>query len=169
MDNDAYICFKNGQPYDFCAWSEFLQKVKASGLQPLWSVVPDVVGNATKTLEQWHMFYPEVAFSHGWKAALAVQDGMTPEDVRLLRFQPDVIFVGGTTDWKWRTAHVWCQHFPRVHVARVNGKKRLWHCQRIGAESCDGSGWTRGTTKGREARQLEAWLENPEPHPELSL
>lgn len=66
MDNDAYICFKNGQPYDFCAWSEFLQKVKASGLQPLWSVVPDVVGNATKTLEQWHMFYPEVAFSHGW-------------------------------------------------------------------------------------------------------
>lgn len=168
MDNDAYISFKNGVPYDFYSWSDFLKKVKASGIEPLWAVVPDVVGNAKKTLEQWDMFYQEVAFSYGWKAALGVQDGMTPEDVSLLRFQPDVIFVGGTTDWKWRTSHVWCQHFPRVHVARVRSR-RLPYCQQIGAESCDGTGWFRESTRGRPARQLEAWLENPEPHPELAL
>lgn len=169
LDNDAYQSFSNGTPYDFKSWSKFLHKVKASGIVPLWALVPDVVANRSATLEQWGMFNREVAESYGWKTALAVQDGMTREDVLGLRFQPDVIFVGGTTVWKWKTAHVWCRDFPRVHVGRVNGKRRLWHCQRIGAESCDGSGWTRGTTCGREARQLEVWLENQEPHPELAL
>jgi len=166
LDNDAFTHFKNGTPYDFIAWRSLLGRIRDAGQTPLWAAVPDVVTDRAATIRQWG----EWAFliqEIGWKTALVVQDGMTIQDVE--RCKPDVVFVGGSTGWKWATAHKWCQDFPRVHVGRVNGKRRLWHCQRIGAESCDGSGWTRGTTKGREARQLEAWLENPEPHPELSF
>lgn len=169
LDNDAFQSFTNGTPYDFKAWAAFLLKVKKTKETPLWALVPDVVANRAATLEQWGMFNRVVAEDYGWRTALAVQDGMTREDVLGLRFKPDVIFVGGTSKWKWNTAHEWSRGFERVHVGRVNGKRRLWHCQNIGAESCDGSGWTRGTTKGRNARQIEAWLENQDPHPELAF
>jgi hypothetical protein len=168
LDNDAYSCFTTGKPYDYQAWWNLMAKVKASRMTPLWSIIPDVVGDRSATLEQWDMFNREVAVSYGWKTALAVQDGMTRDDVLGLRFQPDVIFVGGTTEWKWKTAHVWCRDFPRVHIGRVR-TRRLRYCQQIGAESCDGTGWMRESTNGRPARQLEAWLEDQEPHPELDL
>ena len=167
LDNDAYQSFTSGTPYDFDAWFRFLDKVSATALEPLWALVPDVVANRDKTLEQWCQYAPYIRH-RGWNAALALQDGMTDDDVE--ECSPDVLFVGGSTAWKWRTAHNWCEwEGGRVHVGRVNGKRRLWHCQRIGAESCDGSGWFAGTTQGREARQLEAWLENQEPHPEFDL
>lgn len=168
LDNDAYQSFSNGTEYDFQSWLIFLKKVKESGVHPLWAIIPDVVGDSKKTIEQWNIFCREVSENYGWNTALAVQDGMTRNDVLRLKFRPDIIFVGGTTSYKWDTAHLWCRDFPRVHVGRVRSK-RLPYCQRIGAESCDGSGWFRESVRGRPARQLEAWLENPEPHPELNL
>lgn len=168
MDNDAFQTFTSGKEYDFIKWLSFLGDVKSTGRTPLWALVPDVVGNRDKTLEQWDMFNQEVSVTYGWKSALAVQDGMTRDDVLGLNFQPDVIFVGGTTEWKWGTAHLWCRDFPRVHVGRVRSR-RLPYCQQIGAESCDGTGWFRESVNGRPARQLEAWLEHQEPHPELNL
>ena len=84
----------------------------------------------------------------------AVQDGMTVDDVPS---NADVIFVGGTTEWKWQTVAMWCKAFQRVHVGRVNEYKRLWMCHDAGAESCDGSGWTRGDQ--RQFRGLLAYLE----------
>jgi hypothetical protein len=58
-----------------------------------------------------------------------------------------VVFVGGSTAWKWRTVSNWCRDFPRVHVGRANTYKRLWQCHEVGAESCDGTGWMRGDQK----------------------
>ncbi len=165
LDNDAFSCFTNGEKFDFEAWNKFLKKVSDSDLDPLWAVVPDVVGNAEETIRQWSMWSP-VIMEYGWPTALAVQDGMTMEDVEYCH--PDVVFVGGTTEWKWNTAHEWCRDFPRVHVGRVRSR-RLPYCAQIGAESCDGTGWFRESTKGRPARQLEAWLEDQRPHPELQL
>ena len=166
LDNDAWGCFKNGTAYDFGAWHSFIERVRKTGIKPLWALIPDVVGNRDKTLEQWHMFSDYIRHGLGWPVALAVQDGMTQGDVE--GCWPDVVFVGGTTEWKWKTAHEWCEHFPRVHVGRVRSR-RLPYSAAIGAESCDGTGWFRETTRGRPARQLEAWLENPKPHPELAL
>ena len=31
-----------------------------------------------------------------------------------------------------------------MHVGRVNTERRLWQCARLGAESCDGTGFFRG-------------------------
>jgi len=59
----------------------------------------------------------------------------------------EVIFVGGSTEWKWKTMPIWCREFERVHAARVNTYRLLWMAHDCGAESCDGTGFTRGDQK----------------------
>lgn len=66
---------------------------------------------------------------------------MTKEDVPT---DADVIFVGGSTDWKWKNLYEWTKNFKRVHVGRVNSERLLWIAHEAGAESCDGTGWVRG-------------------------
>ena len=85
---------------------------------------------------------------------MAVQDGMEPGDVPA---EAGVVFVGGSTEWKWRTVRDWCDAFDRVHVGRVNTNGKLWECHEAGAESCDGTGWFRGDQ--RQLRGLIAYLE----------
>src|SRR6185437_10052149 len=122
-------------------WRELLEWAKLSGQRPIWALVPDVVANRNATLHEWKKYASALA-RFGWPLAFAVQDGMTPSDIP---HDADVLFVGGSTEWKWRTVSMWCSIFPRVHVGRVNTYKRLWQCHDAGARSCDGTGlWTRG-------------------------
>jgi hypothetical protein len=107
---------------------------------PLWVIVPDVVADRAATLERWREWAPKLK-PFGWPLAFAVQDGMTQDDVPN---DAEVIFVGGSTDWKWRTVWDWTRHNRRVHVGRVNGYEWLWRCHEAGVESCDGTGWFRG-------------------------
>lgn len=151
LDNDAFKCWKENTDFNELAWFKMLKRIELSGQSPLWIVVPDAVCNRDKTLRNWEKYnavYPE------FPKAFVLQDGMTMGDVP----KADIYFVGGSTEFKWSTAHVWCKHLPRVHVGRVRSR-RLEHCERIGAESCDGSGWLRETVNGRPFRQLQAWLE----------
>lgn len=153
LDNDAFRYFKNGQAFNLTPWLEMLTRISKLKLDPLWVVVPDVVGNAKATLDNWYKFN-HIPYELGFRRAFVLQDGMTLGMVPLA----DVYFVGGSTQFKWSTAHVWCKHLHHVHVGRVR-TRRLPYCEKIGAESCDGSGWLRDTTKGRAFRKLEAWLE----------
>lgn len=155
LDNDGYINCKQGLPFNSKAWLEMLEKVKRSSLEPRWVLVPDSVGNRKETLEMWWEHWDSVS-EYDWRLAFAVQDGMTEEDVPE---NADVVFVGGTTGWKWMTAKRWCRAFPRVHIGRVNGLRQLWLCQEYGAESVDGSGFLREGFHGKRANGLKAWLE----------
>lgn len=155
LDNGAFGCWKNGVPFDAPAWRQLLQWVRLHRREPLWALVPDAVGDRLGTLRNWQIYSPEVA-ALGWHLAFAVQDGMTPADV------PDsarVIFVGGTTEWKWRTLELWAKSFPHVHVGRVNSFHRLLKCEKLGIDSVDGTGWFRSSEDGPRARDLERWLE----------
>ena len=165
-DNGAFSCWNpkdNSFDEDKWAateqrWRELLMWCQCAPIKPRWAIVPDVPGNAQATLERWPIFAPEVQAA-SIPLALAVQDGMTPTDVRSLAIQPEVIFVGGSTggevDWKWSTAEMWCREFPRVHVGRVNSPEKLYWLESIGCESCDGTGWNRGNRKQTEG--LETW------------
>lgn len=86
--------------------------------------------------------------------------------VRDLDPYPDLLFVGGSTEWKWDTAPLWCGEFPRVHVGRVNTGRQLDICRKIGAESVDGTGWMRGDPKQIQELGLflmrQAGYEEPE-------
>jgi hypothetical protein len=137
LDNGMYGAWERGVAWDEGAFLAMLERVRGEALRPRWVVVPDAVGDREETLRRWEQWYWRLPGHH---LAMAVQDGMTPDDV------PDgaVVFVGGTTRWKWGTVKMWAENFPRVHVGRVNTYNRLWQCAELGVESCDGTGWTRG-------------------------
>lgn len=155
LDNDAFSAWTQKKPWDAEAWRKMLVWARMSGQAPLWVLVPDVVADRRGTLDKWQEFAPEAA-GFGWPLAFAVQDGMTPDDVPE---GADLVFVGGTTEWKWRNVPLWTRHFKRVHVGRVNELRRLWTCEDYGVESVDGSGWFRDTSEGRRGLQLLTWLE----------
>lgn len=139
LDNGAFPAWTKGTPWDADAFVALLDKAAACR-RPEWVLAPDVVADRSQTLASWARWAPTLR-GYGWPIAFAVQDGMTPEDVPR---DASVIFVGGTTEWKWRTALDWCRCFPRVHIARVNTYGALWRAHGAGAESCDGTGWFRG-------------------------
>lgn len=138
LDNGAFPIWTRGGIWDEAAFYRLCEKTRQHE-RPLWIAVPDVVANREATLESWEKHWPAVQ-CYG-PLAFVVQDGMTPEDVPE---NADVVFVGGTTKWKWRSLRTWCENFPRVHVGRANTERMLWMAHDCGAESCDGTGWFRG-------------------------
>lgn len=162
LDNGAFSCWDQAtNTFDDVkweqterAWRQLIFWATAAAERPLWAIVPDVPGNAEATIERWPRFAPDLERA-GITLAVAVQDGMSPADVRALTPAPRVICVGGTTEWKWSTAALWCESFPRVHVLRCNSPERLHELERMGCESTDGTGWSRGDRK--QTAGLEAW------------
>lgn len=168
LDNGAFPAYASGKPWDASRFMAMVRTVATSAIAPpRWLLVPDVVADREATLARWHEWAPQLR-PFGWPLAIAVQDGMTPGDVPA---DADVIFVGGSTRWKWRTVLTWCAAFPRVHVGRVNGYRGLWACYDAGAESCDGTGWFRGDAQqlaGLE-RHLEESTKHGRPQKRLAL
>jgi len=154
LDNGAFSCWdsknntfdtdkwqKTEQP-----WRELLFWSQTNKQKPRWAIVPDVPGNAEATIEKWPRYANDVQ-ENLIPLAIAVQDGMTPADVKALKPQPEIICVGGSTEFKWDTVEIWAKHFKRVHVLRVNAPGKLEYLRDLGIESCDGTGWNRGTQK----------------------
>lgn len=160
LDNGAFSCWDQElNLFDEAKWlsienhwHRLLFWAEAAPIKPLWAIVPDVPGNAGATLDRWPKYVGQLG---SVPPALAVQDGMTASDVRQLRPAPEVICVGGTTEWKWATVERWAQAFPRVHVLRCNAPDRLAELEALGIESTDGTGWSRGDRK--QTAGLEAW------------
>lgn len=157
LDNGVFGAWSSGKP-----WSEepFYQYLECyADLEPLWAVVPDWVGDRDQTLRLWDKHAPAVA-AFGCPLAMAVQDGMVPEDVPQ---EASVVFIGGTTPWKWATLDMWTAAFPRVHVGRVNSRRLLELCENAGAESCDGTGWFRSPKRTYELEKYLADLPHKTP------
>src|SRR5690606_25949222 len=121
LDNGAFSAWTNGQPWDEAAFLGTVEIASRHPNAPLWVAVREVVADGDATLKSCGAWAPRLR-EYGGPLAVAVQDGMTPEVVPA---DADVSFVGGTMVWKWRTDLIWCQHFPRVHVGRVNSSRVL--------------------------------------------
>ena len=147
IDNGAFAAWKAGRPFDAAGFLALLARVKLEPVQPEWVAVPDVVTDRLGTFEMWDHWAPVVA-DLAVPLAFVVQDGMKAAD---LPAEAAVIFVGGSTPWKWLTLPMWCEQGRPVHVGRVNTARRLRHCARLGVQSCDGTGYFRGNR-----RQLDA-------------
>lgn len=163
-DNGAYTAFVRRRPFDGPAYLDHLRRCVEFG-RPLWVAVPDVVADRAATLAAWREWESVVRRSApGVPLAFVAQDGMRSADVPT---GAEVVFVGGSYTWKWRTLRYWCERFRRVHVGRVNSPARLWECEDAGAESCDGTGWFRGDR--RQLAGLVSYLrgERPRRHPTL--
>lgn len=141
LDSGAFGAWKNGTQWDEGKFMELLERARKA-TYPLWVVVPDVVMDRDATLARWDEWAPRIrAVLPHTPLAFAVQDGMEIEDVPK---EAEVVFIGGSIEWKWKYLLTWTAHFPRVHVARVNSERRLWMADVAGAVSCDGTGWMRG-------------------------
>ena len=140
LDNGAFSAWLNKREWDERAFIDLLDRTRKH-IRPLWVAVPDVVADAEATKARWPEWSQRIRKIINVPLAFVVQDGMTVADVPN---DADVLFVGGSTEWKWRNLKMWTAVHPRVHVGRVNSERLLWMAHDAGAESCDGTGWMRG-------------------------
>ena len=109
----------------------------------LFIAVPDVIGDARRTLEVFVRLQQNYG---GWPIALVAQDGIENLDVPWELC--DAVFIGGTDAWKDTNAAAAVARAAKclgkhVHVGRVNEVKRYMHFAKLGADTCDGSGVSR--------------------------
>jgi hypothetical protein len=157
LDNAAFAAWRKKEPWDETAFYGLCDKAAKATYKPLWVICPDAVADKDETLRKWDQHYEKLA-AYGFPVAFAVQDGMVRQDV------PDkaaLVFVGGSTKWKWATLGAWAAWFPRVHVGRVNTLPRLMECEERGVESIDGTGWFRGDPM--QTRELIQWVVGQHP------
>lgn len=157
LDNGAFTAWKNGERWKRVGFLELVEKAVRLGRAPRWIVVPDAVGDRRRTLELWSEWATTLREWYGFPLAFACQDGMQPEDVPPAA---DVLFIGGTTAWKWASLPMWCATGRRVHVGRVNSPSALFRCRELGVESIDGTGWIRGGETDPKWIGLVAFLES---------
>ena len=163
LDNGVFGAFTQGREWSENPLYTFLETYAA--WKPEWVVVPDSVGNRDETLRLWDHHHAALA-AFGVPLAFAAQDGMTPADVPQ---EASVVFVGGSTSWKWRNLNMWTEAFPRVHVGRVNTYRLLWMAHNAGAESCDGTGWFRGDAQQLAGLRQYLIESDKGQHPQLEL
>ena len=106
----------------------------------LFVAVPDVVGNARRTLECWHVWYQELK---KWPVALVMQDGI--ENLDIPWEQLSAVFIGGTDAFKKSQEAIQFVKAAKILgkwalVGRVNTWERLDRFAEVGMDSFDGTG-----------------------------
>lgn len=131
-------CFGKGYPGDD-AWWAWLQTLPTDRMR--FAVAPDVVADAAATLARSLPWLARIR-SLGMPAAFVAQDGL--EDLTVPWEEFDVLFIGGSTDWKLgkHARELVSQakaHGKWVHMGRVNSYQRLRYADAIGCDSADGT------------------------------
>ena len=142
MDNGAFSGFDEG------AFVRMLERFAGvSGC--LFVTAPDVVADAASTLARWP-FWSALIGGLGRRPAFVAQDGLTHDRVpwETLHEEAGALFIGGSTAYKESAeARSLCGYAQSlgiwVHWGRVNGRRRYEMALRAGADSIDGTGFSR--------------------------
>jgi hypothetical protein len=134
-------CFAQGDKFDAGDWLEWLASFRRWRETCLFAVAPDVVGDAEATLARSAPYLPTIR-QLGFPAAFVTQDGCASELVPWGAF--DVLFVGGSTEWKLsEPSYALCAEARRrglrTHMGRVNSLQRLMACRASLIDSADGT------------------------------
>lgn len=137
---------------DNAAFSGFVEDAFVDALERyrgmphcLWVACPDVVADSVATLALFAAWHERVR-KLGYRVALVAQNGLAVQDTPWDSI--DCLFIGGDTRWKlsWE-AHVLCREAKTrgksVHIGRVNSKRRFLAARQMGADTIDGSGFSR--------------------------
>ncbi len=120
-----------------------------------------VIGDAQGTLDQFEAWALEIR-ALGYPVALVAQNGLE----NLMHLVPwhlvDVLFIGGSTEWKLSSEAAACvmgalMRGKRVHMGRVNSGKRMLRAQAMGCDTADGTFLAFGPTKNLP--RLLSWLD----------
>ena len=148
VDNGAYSAWAQGKPWDPSVFLRILRRCEETGLRPEFAVLPDIVGGGYESLRRSH--YWRIVLDDlfpGFRWALAVQDGMTPESVYGFAVPEQIatVFVGGTLEWKLATMGQWAEFAHargmECHVGRMGSVERMMMADRAGADSIDSTTW----------------------------
>ena len=140
-DSDWLAAADNGcysKKWKLEQWQSWLLKWNT---QPLFTTVPDVVGDAATTRALWNKHFDFVN-NLGHKPAYVIQDGETGATVPWHNAQ--AIFIGGSTEYKL-SAHAQAitkeakQRGLWVHMGRVNSQRRMNIAYEWGCDSVDGT------------------------------
>jgi hypothetical protein len=127
----------------------------------LFATAPDVVGDAAATWALSAPALPQIR-AFGYPAALVAQDGLEATAVPWDAF--DVLFVGGTTDWKLTVSpslvRAAVARGVPVHMGRVNSWKRIRWAAELGCASADGT--CLAFNPPQYVREIAAWLDRLE-------
>jgi hypothetical protein len=170
-DNGAFTTKKGG--FNAASFRTMLARpaLLAARERCLFVVAPDklvvlpcgtVVGDAAGTLEQFPAWAAEIR-ALGYPVALVAQNGLegmldaVPWDL------VDVLFIGGSTEWKIGPCAAACTAHAlalgkRVHMGRVNSGKRLAIAQAMGCDTADGTYLVFGPDKNLP--KLLSWLDD---------
>jgi len=153
-------CFNNPETFDldkYLAWLDAFPV--AMRKRCLFAPAPDVVGDPVKTMKRSLPVLPRIR-ALGYKAAYVAQDGCEKQTLPWDSF--DVLFIGGSTEWKLSPAaqHVAAlakRHGKTVHMGRVNSYKRMKIAHDFGAATADGTFLKFGPTANLP--RLLGWLD----------
>lgn len=144
LDNGAFPAWVHKREWDERTFLKMLDKCLEADKAPDFVVVPDQVAKGRESLEfsnRWLERLPRAQTRY----MLAVQDGMTTQDVENVIDQYGGLFVGGTMDWKLRTSPEWVElahlHRKPCHIGRIGPWERIVWAARIGADSIDSTTW----------------------------
>lgn len=154
VDNGAYSAWSQGKRWNPSTFLGILARCAEELAEPDFVVLPDIVGGGERSLglslrwrETLDVTWPDM----GFRWALAIQDGMTPEGV--LRIAGawgqlgciSTIFVGGTMEWKLATMRQWADFAHgrgmECHVGRIGPVDRMVEADLAGADSIDSTTW----------------------------
>lgn len=134
-------CFNHPERFSVDKFLGWLSTLRDQRSTCLFAVAPDVVGDAAATIERSLPVLPLIR-ELGFPAAFVAQDGLENLEVPWNEF--DVLFIGGSTEWKLsenaaRLSREAKARGKRVHVGRVNSFKRLKISNDMGADTADGT------------------------------
>ena len=139
LDNGAWTAHQSGKPWDAGMFETLLDVFGKTSAQ---TIAPDIVAGGADSLARSLSWLPRL-LGLGRPVLVPVQDGMTPE---LLRGVVDLdvgLFVGGSTEWKWRSLGDWAELARetgcRLHVGRAGSARMVSRCVAVGAYSFDTS------------------------------
>lgn len=134
-------CFANPSAFSLARYLSWLETRSIYRSTCLFATAPDVVGDAEATWEKSRDVLPLIR-SLGYPAALVAQDGI--QDIAIDWDAFEVLFVGGTTDWKlsestYRLVAEAKRRGKWTHQGRVNSQRRLIASMVGGYDSADGT------------------------------
>lgn len=120
-----------------------------------------VVGDARGTLEQFSAWAREIR-DLGYPVALVAQNGLEDMLDEVPWDLVDVLFIGGSTEWKTSAAAEKCvdrarSMYKRTHMGRVNSLRRMMRAQDMGCDTVDGTFLAFGPTKNLP--RLLKWIQ----------
>jgi hypothetical protein len=131
-------CFINPDGYSDARYLQFLERLPSE--RRLFATAPDVVADHAATVERSLPMLRGIREA-GYPAAFCAQDGW--EDATTPWDDFDVLFVGGSTQFKFRGGRLAVDAAKRrgkqTHMGRVNSKDRLMGAAAIGCDSADGT------------------------------